>query len=106
LRVSANGELALNQNPVGKNALVSLLTNMYATRNECVLYLWGDPGASYQDVIDAIDEVSEIKRPSPRLNLPVIDGVQVPETNLSKIDVRFVTPGALTVCEEGCYSLE
>jgi len=108
LRVSANGELFRNQEPEGKGALARRLSEIYGTRNECVLYLSGDQNASYQNVIEAIeaiDAVPHMKRVPPRRDLPVPEALRTPGTDTSTMVIRLVTPGAVNApCREDCYN--
>jgi biopolymer transport protein ExbD len=55
LTVEAGPRYTLNQQPVAPAALASTLASVFAPRPEKVLFVAGRPGATYQQVVSAMD---------------------------------------------------
>lgn len=105
LRVSANGELSFNSEPLGTGALNHRLTDMYGTQYAGVVYFLGDENASYQNVIDAIAAVPYIKRTPPPQYFPIPEALRTPTPDMPNIEIQLVTPGAVeSPCPEDCYN--
>ncbi|MGD0227517.1 MAG: biopolymer transporter ExbD [Terriglobia bacterium] len=105
--VSANGELLINSEPMERAALTRLLTDIYGTRYEGVVYVSGDENVSYQRVIDVIEALPQVKRPPTRMDLPIPEALRTAEDDALNIEIQLVTPGvANTPCPEDCYNWE
>jgi len=55
LEVLADGNFAVNKEPLTKANLSSRLVEIYANRPDKILFIKGDPTVIYQDVIFAMD---------------------------------------------------
>ena len=55
LTVESGPRYALNQQPIAPAALMSTLTSVFAPRPDKLLFIAGQPGATYQEVITAMD---------------------------------------------------
>ena len=55
LTVEAGPRYTLNRQPIAPAALASTLASVFAPRPEKVLFIAGRPGATYQQVVTAID---------------------------------------------------
>lgn len=88
LRVMANRELFINQEPIAWTDLPRRLSAVYSTRALRELYLLAEDGASLQTVADAIDAVRSI---------------QDAEFNSLHIKVLLITPQAWTEREK-CFA--
>jgi biopolymer transport protein ExbD len=105
LRVSANGDLFLNFEPVDRRNLATRLSEIFETRNARALYLKADENTSYQMVIDAIDAMYQITPPRPHEGVLVPKALRTSVVDAQGIDIRLVTPGALTSRDsEGCFT--
>jgi len=103
--VSANGELLINSQPKERAALTRLLTDIYGTRYEGVLYVSGDDNVSYQRVIEVIEAVPQVKRAPPRTDLLIPEALRTPARDALNIEIQLITPGVVnTPCPEGCYN--
>ena len=55
LEVLPGGVFEINNQPVAGNALATRLRELYDPRPEKIIFIKGDPGVKYQDVIQAMD---------------------------------------------------
>jgi biopolymer transport protein ExbD len=55
LEVKADGQLAINKEPVTKERLGERLKEIYGGRPDKIMFVKGDPKVKYQDVIHAMD---------------------------------------------------
>jgi len=94
---------------VGRSALASRLADIYGSRPERILYLSADGNLAFQEVVDLMEIVQQAKHTRP--SQIQVQGIPLPEAlqnqpgdNLN-IEVRLVTPGAVTTrCRNGCYN--
>jgi hypothetical protein len=95
LQVSSGGELSMNQNAVEKSALAIRLSQIYRTRDDAILYLNADENASYQQVIDVIDVVQQLRKPAPRIDVPIPEELRTRRPDVPAIEIRLVTRGVV-----------
>jgi biopolymer transport protein ExbD len=103
LHVSDGGRLSINSEDATPERLAALLSDIYRTRAEKILYLSIDDSASFQSIADALDIVQHLTEQSSG-GVPVPDALRE-STSKMDIRVRLVTRNATaTVCRQGCVN--
>lgn len=103
LHISVGG-MSINSETVDREHLAGLLSDIYRTRAEKVLYLSVDNDVSFQEVTDVVNTVRRLPEEPPR-GTPLAQGLQEParQTNVS---IELVTRKAAdVVCRANCVNL-
>ncbi len=109
LHESGKGKLSIGRQQVGRSALAGRLADIYGSWPVRVLYLSADGNLAFQEVADVMEIVQQATQT--RRSQIQVQGIPLPEAlqnqlgdNLN-IEVRLVTPGAVTKpCRNGCYN--
>lgn len=103
LRLSNEGEITINSEPVKVSQLASRLREIYGTHAERVLYLFPEEDAPFERVANVIDVVQHLQ--SEKSDASAIPkGLQAQPENMN-IQIRLVTPLAInTPCPQNCFN--
>jgi hypothetical protein len=101
LHLSNHGRLTINGEPVPRDRLSRLLSEIYGVRGDKTLYVSADQDVSYQDVIGLIDTVENLP---PQRKMPLPPELRA-ETDRLQIEVTLVTDRSSEVgCKAGCFN--
>jgi hypothetical protein len=95
IHVSKDGDMTVGPSAVQPNEAVAMLSEMYSTRSQRILYVSVDDDVSFQAVANIIDMTRELEHP-PQRN---------PERHPMHVEVRLVTSGAIdSPCAPDCFN--
>jgi hypothetical protein len=101
LHLSDDGRLTIDGEPVPRDRLSRLLSEIYGVRGDKTLYVSADRDVSYQDVIGLIDTGENLH---PQRKTPLPPELRADNDRL-QIEVTLVTDRSSEVaCKAGCFN--
>jgi hypothetical protein len=97
IHVSDSGDMTVGPLSVQPTQAVAMLSEMYSTRPERILYISADDDVRFQAVADMLDQTHQLEYPH---SVPI-----QPKREVMNVEVRLVTPGAVNApCPSNCFN--
>lgn len=97
IHVSESGDMTVGPLSVQPTQAVTMLSEMYSTRPERILYISADDDVRFQAVADMLDQTHRLEYPH---SIPT-----QPKSEVMNVEVRLVTRGAVNApCPSNCFN--
>jgi hypothetical protein len=98
IHVSESGDMTVGPLSVQPTQAVTMLSEMYSTRAERILYISADDDVRFQAIADMLDRTH-------RLEFPSWVGSELNAGKVMNVEVRLVTRGAVNApCPSNCFN--